>query len=477
MYRKRAIKIILSVLVTLSLLWLVSRILLIKRTDGITTMQNLYAQEEDTVDVLIIGSSHSGMNLDAAALWEDYGISSYALWGSIQPFWNSYYFLAEALKTQSPEVVVLDVYAAYSADFEYSDDARQVTNVQGMKFSLNKIRAILVSSPSERWSDMLLGFPLWHSRYSEITEDDFQHFPWTTDLINEKGTGCRYGIGGYTIEDVSGITETAELNEKEEKWLRKIIELCQEENISLELIKTPTTNRAVQQPYYNTVAEIAEEYGVSFHNLNGIDAETGITEEDYWTDGHLNTSGARKTSVWLAEYLLGNYALTDHRGDAAYESWEVNARETNNSYLTAITDTEDYFKELSTRDLTVFVTKNSSWESTEEYETLLNCLDTVGISSEEIRNSGGGDWILDSTSGGTLTNQYFGGLYSEFEFDGVIFSADFSQGTGIRIDGTEYYTLHGPGIICLIYDKETDECIDVVEFMQNDNFDMQHVMS
>lgn len=475
MYRKRTLKVVFVLLMTLSLLWLVNRVLQIKRTDGITTMQNLYAQKEDTVDVLIIGSSHSGMNLDAAKMWEDYGISSYVLWGSVQPFWNSYYFLEEALKTQSPDVVVLDVYAAYSGDFEYSDDARQVTNVQGMKFSLNKIKTILVSSPSERWVDMILGLPLWHSRYSEITEDDFQHFPWTKELINEKGTDYRYGIGGYSIDDVSGISETAELNQKEEKWLRKIIELCQEENISLELIKTPTIDRAAQQPYYNTVAEIAEEYGVPFHNMNGMDALTGITEDDYWTDGHLNTSGARKTSVWLAEYLQENYSLIDHRGDADYESWEINARETDNSYLISITDVEGYFSELSTRDLAVFVIKNSSWESTEEYEKLLACMDTVSISSEEIQNSSGGDWILDSTSGGTLTNQYFGDMYSEFEFDGLTFSADFAQGTGIRIGGETYYDLNGPGIICLIYDKETDECIDVVEFLQSENFGMRHV--
>lgn len=84
------------------------------------------------------------MNLDASVLWSEYGIASYCPWGSIQPFWNSYYSLIEALKTQNPKVVVLDVYAA-TMQFEYSDDARQATNTVGMRFSANKISAVQAS--------------------------------------------------------------------------------------------------------------------------------------------------------------------------------------------------------------------------------------------------------------------------------------------------------------------------------------------
>lgn len=104
---RRGTCIVLVILMLSSALWYTNEVLRIKRTDGVTTMQGLYAQKDNTVDVLLLGSSHAGMNLDASVLWSEYGIASYCPWGSIQPFWNSYYSLIEALKTQNPKVVVL----------------------------------------------------------------------------------------------------------------------------------------------------------------------------------------------------------------------------------------------------------------------------------------------------------------------------------------------------------------------------------
>lgn len=371
-------------------------------------------------------------------------------------------------------MIVLDVYAATRQE-EYSDDARQATNILGMKFSKNKLEAIKVSAPQSRWKDLLLGLPLYHTRYSELTREDFQHFPWTKGLIHDKGSSFRYGSGGYSLIDVSKITERAEIYEKEVRYLRKIIELCQNENLPLVLIKTPTVKRDVEQPYYNSVQDIADEYGVAFYNMNLMDAEIGFTETDYWTDGaHLNTEGARKVSDWLGRILKEEYHLEDQRlgGDSAYDSWNQNVRNIRNGYLKEITEAQDYFEELSERDLTVFLIKNSSWEMSEEFDTLLSQMTQVGIDKEVVASSGGGDWILDSTQSGSLTNQYFADLYSEFSFDGIVFSADFKDGTGIRIDGKQVADLDGPGIICVIYEKETNACIDAVNFLVQDNFQL-----
>lgn len=57
-----------------------------------------------------MGSSHSFVNFNNGTLYEEYGIASYDLGGSLQPMWNSYYDLKEALKTQTPELIVLEGY-------------------------------------------------------------------------------------------------------------------------------------------------------------------------------------------------------------------------------------------------------------------------------------------------------------------------------------------------------------------------------
>ncbi len=473
-YIKRVICLVVLLSIVMLGLWYSNQVLIMKRTDGITTMKDLYAQEENSIDVLMLGSSHCGMNLDAETFWKEYGIASYALWGSVQPFWNSYHFLKEALKTQKPKVVLLETYAA-TLDFEYSDDARQVTNVSGMKWSRNKLEAIKVSAPKERWKDLILGMPLYHSRYSELTKDDFMHFPWSPSQINSKGTGVRYGTADFELKDVSTISEVRPIHEKQEKYLRKIIEVCETENIPLVLITTPTVKRVEEQPYHNYVALIAEECNIPYYNFNLMDSETGFEAEDFWNDGsHINTKGARKVSSYLGKILKEKYELPDHRGDENYSSWDANAVQIQNSYFRKIVDTKEYFEELQRNDRAVMVVKNSTWEDTEEYSYLLENFIKLGVDTEILKKSEGGNWILESTQNGKFENQYFGDMYSEYTFDGQSFSMDYANGTGFMFNGETLYFLNGPGVILVVYDINTKKCIDIVSFLKNNNFKLQH---
>ena len=319
---QRAASVICFLLLFACLFTWINDTLIIKRTDGITTAKGLYAQPRNTVDVLVLGSSHAGMNLDAAYMYTEYGIASYVMWGSVQPFWNSYFFLEEALKYQTPQVIVLEVYAA-TFGFEYSDDARQITNVCGLRFSKNKWEAIQASAPKENRKNLLLGLPLWHSRYTELDKTDFSYYCGSSAARIEKGTSFRYGTQvECQLVDVGRITECAPLHEKEETYLRKIIERCKQADIPLVLLKTTTVNRQAQQPYYNTVAQIAAEQEIPFLNYNLMDAEVGITADDIWEGEHMNTNGARKSSGYLASYLQSHYGLPDRRGDKRYRSWQ-----------------------------------------------------------------------------------------------------------------------------------------------------------
>ena len=78
-----------------------------KSYDGSLMMQNFYGQPENSIDLLCIGSSHAFIDINTGVLWDEYGIPSYVLGGSLQPFWNTYYNLQEAVKTQTPRLVVL----------------------------------------------------------------------------------------------------------------------------------------------------------------------------------------------------------------------------------------------------------------------------------------------------------------------------------------------------------------------------------
>ena len=97
------------------------------------------------------------------------------------------------------------------------------------------------------------------------------------------------------LDDVRTIKERKPLNKKEEEYLVKIIEKCQERDLPIVLIKTPSTVRIGSQPYYNAVQIIADQYKVPFINYNLIDEQTGIEANDF-ANTHVNYRGAAKTS-------------------------------------------------------------------------------------------------------------------------------------------------------------------------------------
>ena len=78
--------------------------------------------------------------------------------------WNTYYYMEEALKTQTPELIVLETYRALE-NREYVDDSRIIKNNYGLKLSENKIKSVKISSPQNNWPDYLLEYPTYHGRY------------------------------------------------------------------------------------------------------------------------------------------------------------------------------------------------------------------------------------------------------------------------------------------------------------------------
>ena len=461
-YISRIICILLVIAIALGGLWYANRVLVMKRADGILTMQSFYAQPEGTVDVLLVGNSHSGINIDTATLWDEYGISAYDLWGGVQPLWNSYHYIVEALKYQTPKVIVLEVTAATS-DYEYSEEQNQIKNTAGMKLSKNKIEAVKASAPSDRWINLLLGFPLYHGRFDELEEKDFEHFPWSANQENFKGSYLMYGSGIYEQESAEGITEKKEIMDKEREYLDKIIALCDEQGISLLLLKTPALEKESTQPYYNTISDIADENGLNFINMNLMEDEIGIEETDWSLDRHMNAGGARKVAQWLGAYLGEKYGVTDHRGDATYSSWDVNAHDVNNNYLASVADAENYFAELRKNGRAVVVVKNSPWEESEDFQLILKELKSIGLSSSEFSSAEKAAFLITDSSNGVLASTEKDGDTFTSTLDGKSLQVSFEYENVIL--GNEKLTWFGSNELTLIvYDTLTHEAVDVVSF-------------
>ena len=305
--------------------YFVSATLKFKYEDGITTMENYYALPGDTVDVLMVGSSHIGMNVDPSLLWEERGIASYACWASMQATWNTYYYLKECLKTQTPKLVVMDVHMTAN-DMEYADYESMVKSIVGMRPSRDKLQALRVSAAPEYRADVLLGFPTYHYRYADLTARDFSYYFWQRDTsIQRSYTQDR--IEPIDIIDVSGVEQTMELTQKADDYLHRIIDLCAEKDVPLLLVAAPYELSENDQRRFNTVANIAAENGIPFLNFNEFYWELGIDPASSFIDpGHLNEGGIARYTEYLGAYLKEHYELPDRRQDASH-IWNREAEE------------------------------------------------------------------------------------------------------------------------------------------------------
>lgn len=324
--KKRIIKAAAFLILAALLLQQLNRILSLKQEDGILPMEIFYKQERDSIDVIFYGSSHTYSDINPAVLWKEKGIASFDLAGSLQPLWNTYYYMKESLKYQHPKVMVVELVRAIE-EREYIEEARTVTNTFGMKLSREKYEAIRVSTP-ENLIPYLLEYPVYHSRYQELSKEDFEVYGNTLEGRAYKGFYPLFITKEFEgFPDMSAVTGSRELAPKTEEYLRKIIALAKEEEIPLVFIVAPYQGIIEsEQEIFNRCKEIAEENQVPFLNFNLLYEELELNPtEDMAEASHLNHRGSVKFSAWLARWLSEEYGLPDRRGEELYGSWEQNA--------------------------------------------------------------------------------------------------------------------------------------------------------
>lgn len=319
-----AAKVLLILTVFAAVLVMLDRILLLKSKDGIEQIQAYYNQPADSVDALFVGSSHIFCHVNTGVLWDDYGISAFDLAAAEQPFWNSYYYIKEALKTQTPKVIILDITTPGIRPTDYQPENWLITNTYGLKYTPDRYEAIKISALKESFHRLLVPFNSTHGKYSDLSEDDFMNYSSSADF---KGFDPRETTVAFDTPDVSHITGRHELSDKENEYLRLIITYVQEKNIPLLFISSPyVIETDEEQEKYNTIFDIADEYGVPYVDFNLLYDEMGL---DFSTDLaevlHLNRSGNEKFTKYLGQYLKDNYDLADHRGDKKYASWDADA--------------------------------------------------------------------------------------------------------------------------------------------------------
>ena len=317
------IKAVLIILVAVLILLGLGKLLLLKSEDGISQLESIRKQEKDTVDVIFLGSSHVYCNIATGVIWDNYGISSFDLGGAEAPAWVSYYHLKEALKNQKPKLVCYETSVAALYPMLVQTTSWAADNNYGMSVSMDRYNQLKVNSEEKDVYSRLFPLGIMHNRYAELDENDFLD---VNNSVNYKGFDPRERV--YPIEDkvMPETDEKVPCSEKAEEYIRKIIDLCRENDIELMFFVSPYDEQEEELKMYNYINSIADESGVVHIDFNEYAEDMGL---DFGWDmhdyTHLNFFGNYKFSDYFGKIIKENYDVADHRGDELYSSWDVDA--------------------------------------------------------------------------------------------------------------------------------------------------------
>lgn len=316
---KEALFAVAFVLVAAALLYMCAGALRPPRDDFGAVWQPYLDEPENSLDYLYLGSSYAYCDVNPGLVYDASGLTGYVMAGPEQTLSTTYWYLREALKTQSPKFVLIE---ATALGFERYQNYTQV-NIDYMPLSLNRLGATFRSAESELRTGLVFPLYFYHGRWKEPFLERGEPAPAPEpgsaplsvtvsapkpELEPEKSkgytavTGADSGIskGPFTRElPDEGVYQT------NLEALGDVLELCRRAGAKPVIVLHPTYSRFPEEARERMRADVAalDPEALFFDWSAEIDS-VGIEPALHFYDaGHLNLEGAAIFSAWLGRFL------------------------------------------------------------------------------------------------------------------------------------------------------------------------------
>lgn len=278
---------------------------------------------ENSIDVIALGSSHMQYAFNPAIMYAETGYYSYVLGSSCQPLRMSTGLLREALKTQHPSLVIVDVFTLLEQSETCYADGMFYKAIDEMT-GLNRLETANNAPENVRLQykyDLLMNHDQWKNIDLSNLDSFVDNATPTSDID--------YDLGYVFMEPENPryaplityeVTKKKELDSKSKEAIDELIDLCKEEGIKLVFVKTPYI---IDQESTNTLASIWNY--LDKKNVSYIDYIQKAEQLDWFIDmdgdtWHNNSWGAEIITKDLASYVKDNNLVKNHRKNKTYEN-------------------------------------------------------------------------------------------------------------------------------------------------------------
>ncbi len=289
-----------------------------------------YNLEQNTLDMVYIGGSAVFVYWMPYEAWDEYGITSKVFAYNSIPADAIKYSIQEVLKTQSPDLLVLD-----ARPFQYRDELGiqevYIRNfADSMDYSWNRVKFLSEAVPQlndgeqDNFSNYLFDISKYHYLWKVVNESS-----WKLALGESIETAeIRFGFQFIRkTEPVpaplwADVQEQTPVSDATKRILLDLLDYCKTLEQEVLFVVSPFSETENQKKIFNYVESVITENGFQFLDTNDdIDAMGLDYGCDLYNISHVNVLGAKKYTSFLGAYIQEHYALPNRKEDPAYRRW------------------------------------------------------------------------------------------------------------------------------------------------------------
>lgn len=322
---RKAIKLIVFVIIVLFLYTQLTYIYRGELSHTRKSITGFYAEEKDSLDVVILGTSSTFSAVMPMELWGKYGITSYDMCTNVLFEEAIKYHVKELQKTQHPKLLIIDTAPflyGHKANAFLDTDSHLRYNTDGFSLSWNRFDLINAVIPRGKRFEYYFDLLYYHGNSEPSIEYLFNKHTNIYKGYNNLPQNVSFDESVYMAN-----TGMMELPEEDKKYFLDLLDELKSFDGDILFVEWPVF-------YTEEIAGICgeseymeakvKEYGYDYLDLSKIRDEIDLDSRfDYSLDFlHFHAFSAEKITNYLGEYLSANYDLADHRSDADYQNWQ-----------------------------------------------------------------------------------------------------------------------------------------------------------
>lgn len=303
-------------------------------SDGnIERLQDFYREEEDSLDVVVMGASDVFTGFAPAYAYSLGEFTSYVYGFDSNP--GSLYLaeLKEVLSRQDPELLLIEVHGFIYDDDRQSGEAQLRHFLTGTPASANRMETLL-KHPYEDKLSCLFPFFKYHGNWQMSFEEMAEAYE--KSLNHPVGPSFFKGMATRNQADTREVVyeiiddrSSRDLSPLGAYHLQELLDYCRDEQLdNVVFVRFP--HKLVEEEQYqrflriNRIEEIIREAGFPYLDLERMGDDICLDYfYDFYNPDHLNNYGQMKLTEYLTDWILYEYGLTPREQTAQnLANWE-----------------------------------------------------------------------------------------------------------------------------------------------------------